>query len=322
MKVAPDLRLLSIAALAAFVIVLLAPDSLAQGRKKKRPPKQEPQPAKQKETPRTLDPATEADRVTQSAENQAVRAEERERTFSEHFRVCDLDANGWISFREAEATLGIDRSEFRRYDVDQDGGIGAQEFLDRSQALLTLLGAIQPPKGRAPERALDSDLPAADPDAPARPSLLPSDLLARADQDSSGSLTRAELARLFEELAAPLQAELLFAKNDLDGSGALEEPELEPISLSLARLASDSAPAGARASSQPGMRRLEGPARHFQRLDADGDGAIDEEDLRAALGSARIELRLGGVLGALDQDGDRRLDEPEFLSAFRRARAQ
>ena len=328
MKIAPGLALL-----AALVLVLLAPDALAQGRKKKRAPRPAPQAARQKDpppkppakqqAPPKLDPATEADRVTQSAENQAARAEDRERTFVEHFHVCDLDGNGWISFREAEATLGIDRSEFRRYDVDQDGGIGPQEFRDRSQALLTLLGAIQPPIVKTPEGASDSDLPPADPDAPGRPSLLPSDLIARADADESGSLGRDELARLFAELSAPLQAELVLAKNDADGSGTLEEAELSEVSTALARLASGPGPAEARrASAQSGMRRIEGPARHFQRLDADGDGAIGEDDLRACLGSARIELRLGGVLGALDQDGDRRVDETEFLGAFRKTRAQ
>ena len=331
MKVSPRLHRTSLAVLAVFVLVLLAPDPLAQGRRKKRAPKPQPQPAKQAEAPAKkpgakdaapkLDPATEADRVTQSAENQAARAEDRERTFTEHFRVCDLDASGWISFREAEATLGIDRTEFRRYDVDQDGRIGVQEFHDRSQALLTLLGAVQPPKTMGPEIEPDSDLSATDPDAP--PSLLPSDLIARADLDESGGLSRDELARLLEELAAPMQAELVLAKNDTDGSGALEEEELAAVSNSLARLANQNEPAGEKQlSSQSGMRRIEGPARHFQRLDADGDGAIDEDDLRACLGSARIELRLAGVLGALDQDGDRRLDEPEFLGAFRKARAQ
>ena len=36
---------------------------------------------------------------------------------ADHFRVCDLDENGWVSFREASVTLGVDRSEYLTFSL-------------------------------------------------------------------------------------------------------------------------------------------------------------------------------------------------------------
>lgn len=313
--------------LALAALLLLAPATLAQGGKKNRQRPQNPAKQAAPAKPPAVDPATEADRVTLEAEHERERSAEKDSTLHEHFRLCDLDANDWISFREAGATLGIERDEFRRYDSSQDGRVDFAEFAARSKTILELLGATEPvPPMALGARATGSETPAGARREPV--SVAPADLLARSDADRSGALEGPELAQLFSELGVKLTVAQVLEKLDGDRSGGLDETELVRLSTNLessipaageGTSAGDptSSASGAGADRAPGRAPLiPGPVRHFRRLDLGNDGAIDESDLRACLAGSRMEVRLAGVLGALDRDGDRRLTEAEFLAAL------
>ena len=115
-------------------------------------------PAPAQETPTW---AQEADRVVAEAEARARLEENARRRVDEHFLLCDLDGNGWISFREGQVTLGLERPQFQNYDLNWDGRINREEFAQRDEALLTLLGAVPTPKKARPERpnAVKAELP-------------------------------------------------------------------------------------------------------------------------------------------------------------------
>lgn len=297
----------------AALLALVAPAAAQGGGKKPGP------------SPPTLQ---EADRVTGQADRDAKREAERARMLREHFRLCDLDTSGWISFREASATLGIDRDEYRRYDSNQDGRIDLKEFDARSRELLTLIGAYELPGPRVAAR----ETPGKNPLGETFPR--PTDLVARFDANRSSGLDPKEMAALFAEAGLDLRPPLVVAQMDGDDSGELEATELVtiawlcsermPESLRDKVLGKDPPPDGepeelARElpdGPPPLPRPSDGPASHFRRLDPSGDGAIDEADLRSLLSPARLDLRLNAVLSALDRDGDGRLTEAEFRAAM------
>ena len=303
-------------------------NTASQGAARK-PGSQKPKKAQEKKR------ETEADRVVEDSELQARLAAERERLLEEHFLVCDLDENGWISFREATTILGISRKEFRRYDTDGDGDIDSEEFRERARTILGLLGALPSPKSEPPA---DSSQPAAKKRSKRPPAIEVETLLERFDGDASGSLDPQELRKLFELTEADLSSALISERMDPNGSGALEANELRPLAtlmtelrleLPLAATLADD-PEGtnfedlyrpARAPERPssltsGPPRLEGPLSHFRRLDLWNDGYIDENDLRQLIAPARVEVRVAAILSALDTDGDNRLSEDEFRTAL------
>lgn len=280
---------------------------------------------------------TEADRVVQSTELQNRLEQEREERIGEHFRVCDLDENGWISFREATAILGISRKEFRRYDTDLDGDIDAEEFRARARTLLGLLGALPSPKRSEGSKDAPSDARTKE----ARPPVFTVErLLKRFDADASGSLSLEELRKLFDLSKADLSPELVTEQMDPNDSDELEANELGPIATLLtemrlvlpptAELADnpntksrpfeelykrnrdEERPTGALGTAP----KIAGPVSHFRRLDLWNDGYIDESDLRQLILPARIEVRVAAILSALDADGDNRLSQEEFRTAL------
>ncbi len=269
----------------------------------------------------------EADRITAEADRRAEHEVEREQGLREHFRLCDLDANGWISFRESVATLGIDREEFLRYDAQRDGRIDLAEFQARSRELLTLLGALELPTPRrqagefagAPAADLSPSIAGGHGSSLAELFPKPADLVQRYDKDQSAGLDQHELETLFTELGLPLAPDLVAAQMDPDHSGQLEASEL----FGIAWLASERVPR----PRDPGLprppdgsrppRARGGPSTHFERLDPSQDGVIDATDLRALLTPARIDVRLNAVLSAIDENGDGRLTEEEFLDSLR-----
>jgi hypothetical protein len=63
----------------------------------------------------------------------------------EYFATCDYDENGWISYREAESSLHLNRDGFGQYDSNNDGQVTREEFHDRYRELLKRIGAFRKP---------------------------------------------------------------------------------------------------------------------------------------------------------------------------------
>ncbi|MEO6711206.1 MAG: hypothetical protein ABI054_07020, partial [Planctomycetota bacterium] len=64
--------------------------------------------------------------------------------------------------------------------------------------------------------------------------------------------------------------------------------------------------------------QIDGPVRHFRRLDLDGDVRVSTEDLRRLQSPLELSVRAGAVLAALDSDGDGELSPEEFDAALTR----
>jgi Ca2+-binding EF-hand superfamily protein len=288
--------------------------------------------------------------VTGLADHLAQRQVEEERLLEQHFQICDLDENGWLSLREAVATLALERDEYQRLDANRDGRMDAGEFKRERASLLARLGAL-------PEPGLSSAVaePPPEPDiAPAPPAarldsaplsvrrseieamtVKPGVFLRRYDIDRSSGIDAAELAAAVAEngfALSPAQALEVLDRND---SGQLEASEVFALAWLASRAHPAPPPPQAEIPLEPTMDPAETPAQlggsapaprpelrsHFARLDPGQDGFIDEADLRALQSPARLELRLRAVLSALDRDGDGRLSEDEFelsLGAVRR----
>ena len=296
-------------------------------------------------------PVQEADRVTATADLLAAREVELERELKEHFKLCDLDGNGWISLREAEVTLSYGRADYRRVDEDQDGRIAPAEFARHGDELLTRLGAAPPP---APETSEPAREPPATPDAetaepeptPAEapaPALSaaeakglfprPQDLLRRYDADASKGLDTAEITRLCSELGQTLSPELVVEQMDPNENGQLEARELGNLCWIVSQHLPEAmrpaltpppapepepAPEVAAADEKPHGDARSRALTHFRRLDASEDGVLDETDLRALQSPARLDVRLEAVLSALDANGDGHLTEDEFHASMGR----
>lgn len=314
-------------------------------------PKQEKastQPKARPEPPKPPDPGSEADGVTAEADHHARLAAAEEQLLQDHFRLCDLDENGWISLREAQAALALERAEYQRLDANQDGRLDAMEFAREPRTLLARLGArlASEPGASAPEPPAEPEAerapapePAAPPTAAARPSPLrsefgamtvkPGAFLRRFDTDASGGVNGTELEAALAEGGLPLSAAQALEVLDRNDSGQLEGGELFPFAwlASRARPApvppsppEPAPPEPSPAETPPAAvrEREPGPGRgsHFARLDPGRDGFIDEADLRTLQSPARLDLRLRAVLSALDRDGDGRLSESEFRAAM------
>jgi Ca2+-binding EF-hand superfamily protein len=296
-----------------------------------------------------FDPMEAADLVTAAADHGAVRAEADVRLLREHFGMCDLDGNGWLSLRETEVTLSLVRDEYRRADANQDGRLDPAEFEGQQELMLARLGARAPAAPSASEAAPARELPAdpllvpPEPGAPAarkpggrratRPEsdfatllLRPIDLLRRYDLDRSKGIGVSELDKLFSEIGLALSPELVVAQMDPNTSGELTVRELTPLAWLASQnlpesLRPDTAPAqpeGARALADEVPLPAQAVRTHFDLLDAGRDAFIDEADLRTLQKNVRLEVRLRTVLSALDTDGDGRLSEAEFRGSMRR----
>jgi hypothetical protein len=94
-----------------------------------------------------IDPMQEADQVTAAADHRTEVEAAQAKLLGEHFQLCDLDASGWLSLRETEVTLSLDRGDFRRMDVNKDGRLDRAEFSAQGEQLLARLGArpVNPP---------------------------------------------------------------------------------------------------------------------------------------------------------------------------------
>jgi Ca2+-binding EF-hand superfamily protein len=221
-----------------------------------------PAPAKP-EAPKPSDPMQAADEVTAAADHANLIEESRARLLREHFRLCDLDGNSWISLREAEFVLGLARADYQRMDANQDGRLDGQEFQRNRERILARLGACVPEKpapdpsvedsGPAPEEESPSPethegetIPESQPPAPvaaasnavSRPADLrmrPGKMLSRFDEDHSMGLGLPEVGKLLSDAGLTLSSEQVVESMDRNDSGQLEGGEL----LALAWLAAE-----------------------------------------------------------------------------------
>lgn len=266
---------------------------------------------------RTQEPAAVDDEPTESDEP-AVVASVQER---EYFATADYDGNGWISFREGEQALLLDRAEFGRYDADTDGRISPEEFGARYRTAIERVGGFQPP---VPE---DTGVA-----APARGA---EQLRNAYDKDLNGALSLAELEAVFADYEVPdVDPTLALSQLDSNGSGRLELGEIGFLTTLLDTLRTSPVhlfgvegttleglfgtpierPAGL--GQVPMPPRIPGPVRPFTRLDLDRDGGITVEDLQQLEFPMALPVRPATVIASLDGDGDGRLDPDELARAL------
>lgn len=243
----------------------------------------------------------------------------------EYFEVCDRDANGWISFREARESMELSRDSYRSFDRDLDGRIVRDEFETRYDHVVDRSGAFPPP--RAP---LQLTLAGGEPGAPVAADASP---LLAFDADADGTIDASELETLLAALRLPpgvVTPAAVLDTVDADGSGRVESAELrsaeEGLTLVLnlfggagqADLLSLLGGASGAAGATPLFpRRILEPTPHFERLDRDADGFLSGDDLAAIQSPASLPVRANAVVAALDTDGDGRLSPAEFRAAFR-----
>jgi Ca2+-binding EF-hand superfamily protein len=243
------------------------------------------------------------------------------------FETADYDRSGWISFREANLSLAIDRAEYELYDRDRDGRIGPREFMARYDEVLAQAGGFRLPKPRDEVRRIEPRTP--------------EQLRGAFDVDGDGAIGREELGRLLDDYGkSEVAPDQLLEMLDLDRSGDLGGAELfqltRLVSVTLVSPRGDDLKRGGPKSvsdlfgaivprpGQPGTVAgppwIPGPVPHFRRLDLDGNGFVSMDELRDLQGAATLGTRVGAVLATLDSDEDGRISEREFLTSLATAR--
>lgn len=247
---------------------------------------------------------------------------EQEALQKRYFQIADYDGNGWISYREATASLGLDRGRFPSFDEDRDGRIVPEEFDQRFRATVEMVGSFRPP---TPASSTTSA-------AAANPT---SGIIGAADLDGDGQLALGELDSLLSGVGITgIPAGAVMAKFDLDQSGQLDATELEEVATQLSQGGLAAAPdpmsvprniddlfgVPARrvedTSGTPLPPRLVGPVTHFRRLDFDDDGVITPDDLLRLQAPIQVDVRARAIIAFLDVNGDGQLDRTEFDAAM------
>ena len=244
--------------------------------------------------------------------------EEREQAY---FEIIDHDGNGWISYREARASLGVNRPEFAIYDKDWDGRITDLEFGERYREVVELTGAFQTPKAGEGSRAVTRS---------------PIQLLSAYDQDADRGISFGELDSLFTDYdREELDIDVVLEKLDRDGDRLLSGDELNHLSRLLAapvlidqpvdpserrkdvlELFGQIEPRDDLVDAVPQPNRVPGPIPHFDRLDYDRDGFISIDDLRELQSPVQLKARAGPALATLDLNEDEVVSREEFLRSM------
>jgi len=239
------------------------------------------------------------------------------------FGIADYDANEWLSFSEARASLEFDRPRYQSYDKDRDGRLRLGEFKRFYDDSLKYGTGFQPP------RAQDTTT--------GPPKRTPEQLRIAYDQDLDLQISVAELERLlvdYDKQEVPADQVLRTLDGDHDDRLALGElPELLEILHPVVLPESDRAtaedrpttadelfglaePRGLDAGATPYPPYIAGPVSQFRRLDLDNDGEISIADLEGLLRPVQTSIRTHSVLNTLDLNGDGVLDREEFLRAL------
>lgn len=263
-------------------------------------------------------------------EREAAEALLQVRLEEQYFLTCDLDGNGWLSFRESTKSMQLAREQYFQFDADKDGRITRQEFGSRYQSTVEAIGAFRPPTSTKSLFSTHEGSPL------------------QYDFNNSSALEQGELHYFLIEKGIQIPTNALFDMLDQDGSLSLELIEFDALIETLKPLLPAVEPDPANASIIPGELsdlvmppmsiaelfgarepreitygstplpdRIPGPRDHFQRLDFDGDGLLREQDFLALLRPARVEVRPATIIAALDLDGDGALSRSEFLAALR-----
>ncbi len=234
-----------------------------------------------------------------------------------YFELADYNANGWISFSEAHASMGLDRRGFALYDEDRDGRITQAEFRKRYETIVRSGGAFDAPIGKSGLRTSGT--------------AAPTDLAQQADKNGDTLLDRTELRSFLEELHSRLDPDVVLSKFDRDGSRKLEPSEIlalaafldparrshpPPRAATLEELFGKSLPREALEGSTLLAPRIVGPVPVFRRLDLVPDGRITAEELLELQRPIQLPVRLAAVLATLDTNGDGAIDEAEFTACM------
>lgn len=241
----------------------------------------------------------------------------------EYFAICDHDADGWISYREAKVSLQTTRAEYKVYDTNWDGRVTPEEFGARYLAVVGVTGVFPKPK---PGEDLTLAI-----------TRTPAELRSAYDRDADNALDKSELRQVLADYGREeLSSELLLTKLDRDLNGKLESEELKNLSRLLAgpRLnmttmtKPDDLPKSveelfgaplAREESldaTPLPSRIQGPVPVFFRLDFDANGTLSIEDLRSLQSPLQLKARAGAVLATLDTNEDGTVSREEFRAAL------
>jgi Ca2+-binding EF-hand superfamily protein len=236
------------------------------------------------------------------------------------FASCDTDGDGWMVYREATRALDFDRPRFQSFDADRDGRIDSTEFADYYRYRLTESGGFRPPQIKVtptlatPRKAEQLRLAF---DTNADRSISEEELAAVLEGYGRYDLVVGDLMD-----DADRNRDLLLDEDELEGIAALLIGAAGPAVSSLPAGAVSGidqlfgAPAGPEVHEPGALPRIAGPITPYRRLDLDGDGVISLQDLESLQRPLRSPVRIGPILLALDADGDGAIDRAELRAAL------
>ncbi len=236
-----------------------------------------------------------------------------------YFGMADWNADGHVSFKEAQQSMGLDRQAFATFDTDRDGRIQLNEFVARYTTIVERGGVFLAPTPKPESKAPDTQSP--------------EQLLALYDEDKDGGLSESELVRFVADSKnRDLDPATLLSSFDRDASKRLENAELAEMKAKLDSKASSAdtsskktladlfetrTPREAKTAAGREPARIAGPARDFVRLDEDGDGAITVKDLLELQRPTTMPVRPQAILSTIDTDGDGRITPAELEASMR-----